>query len=162
RSRSLLWQLIVCSLLAPPLIFLSYPACFVYGGVLVALLPAVWRQRNWASWLGYVLLGLAVGTSFLLLLLGPVHAQPDDTIIIAWRGFFPRWDHPWSVPSWAILASLEVVRYSLRPLGQLLLIPALLGAVHFVRSGGRGLLVMLVLPVLLALIASCLGHYPYG
>src|SRR5947209_14778206 len=48
RHRSLLWQLAVCALLAPPLIFLSYPACFLYGGLLVALLPAVCRQRKTA------------------------------------------------------------------------------------------------------------------
>ncbi|MBI1918954.1 MAG: hypothetical protein HYS12_30050 [Planctomycetes bacterium] len=162
RHRSLLWQLSVSALLAPLLIFLSYPACFLYGGLLVALLPAVCRQRTTAVCLGYTLLVVAVGASFLLLVLGPARAQHDDTIMIPWRGFFPEWDRPWSVPSWAVVSSLEIVRYCLRPLGQLLLVPALLGAIHFARGGRRGLVVLLVVPVLLALVASCLHRYPYG
>lgn len=162
RSRPLFWQLIVLTLLAPPLIFLSYPACFFYGGVLVALLPAVWRQRNAPACLGYGLLVLAVGISFLLLALGPARAQHDDTMTAPWRGFFPEWDRPWAVPVWAATASVEVVRYCVRPLGQLLLLPALVGGVHFVRRGRRSLMVLLILPVFLALVASCLHRYPYG
>src|SRR5438034_638599 len=84
---------------APPLFFLSYPACFLYGGLLVALLPAVWRQRKTVASLGYALLVVAVGGSFLMLVLGPARAQHDDTIMIPWRSFFPQWDRPWSVPS---------------------------------------------------------------
>src|SRR5439155_17202644 len=47
-------------------------------------------------------------------------------------------------------------------LGQLLLVPAMLGMVHFTRDGRRDLLVLLILPVLLALVASWLHRYPYG
>jgi len=39
-------RLLAYTLLAPLVIFVSYPGCFLMGGVLVALLPAVCRERR--------------------------------------------------------------------------------------------------------------------
>ena len=58
-------RLLLFTLLAPGALFLSYPGCFLYGGVLLAFLPEVFRSRgrlderfrnpapvSWAIWEG--------------------------------------------------------------------------------------------------------------
>ena len=45
RNQSVGRRLLFFTLPAPVLIFLSYPAIFLYGGVLAALVPAVWREN---------------------------------------------------------------------------------------------------------------------
>src|SRR5205807_8441152 len=90
-----LWKrLLFFALPAPVLIFLSYPACFLYGGVLAAFLPAVWRDGKVPAWAAYGLLAAAVAGSFLALLLGPVHAQHDPTIAACWADAFPDGGRP--------------------------------------------------------------------
>jgi hypothetical protein len=162
RGRPPAQSLLAFALLAPPLIFLSYPACFLFGALLVALLPAVWRRRQLRTWAAYGLLAAATAASFLLLLCGPVRAQHDPVIHSDWASCMPCWERPWSVPGWALLSSLEVCRYCCKPLGQALAPLALVGAVALWRRGLRGWVVMLALPVALALLAACLHRYPYG
>src|SRR5437667_3221816 len=69
-------QLVLYTFLAPLIIFSTYRGCFLLGGLLVALLPAVWRERRSLSiWLGYGLLTLVILGAFALLLVGPIHDQ---------------------------------------------------------------------------------------
>src|SRR5262249_44345098 len=56
RAWSLTARLLGLAALAPVLIFLSYPACFLFGGALLALAPAVWRDHRKTVWLAYGLL----------------------------------------------------------------------------------------------------------
>jgi hypothetical protein len=155
-------RLLLYALPAPALIFLSYPACFLYGGVLVAHLPAVWGRGALRPWLAYALLGFAVGASFLALALGPVRAQHGPTIHACWRDSLPDWGRPWAVPGWAVVSTFEVFRYCCKPLGQPLAVLAVVGGALLWRSGRRAEVVLLVLPVALALVAACLHSYPYG
>src|SRR5262249_39835706 len=108
RIRSLIAQLLIFAALAPPIIFLCYPGCFLFGGVLVALLPAVYRDRRAIVWLTYGLLTLAVFLPFTLLVLGPIAAQRCDMMAADWRRFFPPWHRPAVMPGWLILATAEV------------------------------------------------------
>ncbi len=89
-------RLIVFSAAAPALIFLSYPAIFLYGGVLAAAALAVWREKKLAAWAALGLLAAAVAGPFLAVLLGPIHAQHDETIASCWKGFFPDYAQPWT------------------------------------------------------------------
>jgi hypothetical protein len=162
RQRPTAHTLLAYALLAPPLLLLSYPACFLFGAVLVALLPAVWRRGRARTWAAYGLLAAATGGTFLWLLLGPVRAQHDPVIHSDWASCMPGWDRPWSVPGWAFLSSLEVCRYCCKPLGQALAPLALVGAVALWRGGRRGWVALLGLPVALALLAAGLHRYPYG
>jgi hypothetical protein len=132
-------RLICAALLAPVVIFLSYPGCFLYGGFLAAHAPAVWRQRDRRTWLGYGLLVLAVFGSFTLLVLGPVHAQRGQPMTDCWVREFPQWQRPWTVPFWTCYSTVEVVRYCTTPgpVGQALAGLALCGAVLFWRRGRR-------------------------
>ena len=162
RTTPLGRRLMLFALPAPVLIFLSYPACFLYGGVLAATAPAVWREKKPAAWAAYGLLAATVAGTFLLLLMGPIRAQHDPTIASCWEGAFPDWGRPWTVPTWTLFSTLDVFRYCCKPLGMLLAPLAVLGAVVLWRNGRRGLVVLLAVPVLLALAAAFAHRYPYG
>jgi hypothetical protein len=155
-------RLVAFAGLAPVLIFLSYPASFLFGGVLAANLPAVRRAQRPAAWLAYGFLGATVVGCFGALVLGPVSAQHDVEMTSCWTGFFPNWSRPWGVPAWATFASLDVLRYCFKPLGMTLAPFAVIGAVGWWRNRGRAGLTSAALPVGLALIASFLNRYPFG
>jgi len=125
-------------------------------------LPAVWRERRAATWLCYGLLVLAVFGSFTLLSLGPVRAQRCAEMVSCWDQQFPHWERPHTVPSWVVFSTLDVLRYCCKPLGQLLGIFALVGAIVLWRTGRRALVVLLTAPLGLALIAAGMHAYPYG
>jgi hypothetical protein len=164
RPWSLRPRLLLLALLAPVVIFLVYPGCFLYGGVLVALLPAVWRSRRWPIALAYGVLALAVFGTFTLLLFGPVRAQHSTEIARCWqtweRGFPPR-DRPWVVPFWAVVSTLDVIRYCCEPVGNALAGVLVVGAVALWRRRQRAMLALLLAPVGLALLASLALAYPY-
>lgn len=155
-------RLAAFALAAPPLIWLVYPGGFLYGGVLAACLPAVLRERSASARWAYAALCAAVVGAFISLALGPAAAQRSGAMDACWTAFFPRWEQPLSVPGWAAAASLGVLHYSLRPLGEILVLPLLLAAGAWWRGGRRPLVLLLLVPVALALLAACLGRYPYG
>ena len=162
RTRS--WSLAArCGLWAvvlPVLVWFSYPTCFVAGGLLLGLLPDAVRS-GWPGRLAYVGAGVAMAGSFAALALGPAHAQRDHALSDYWMAQLADWHHPLRVPVWAVTATLEVDRYALLPLGQLLLPLALVGVVRMGRTDGR-LLTVLLAPAGLTLLAALLGRYPYG
>ena len=83
-----LWQrLIAFALPAPLLVFLSYPAIFLYGGVLAASAPAVWREKKPSAWGAYGLLTVAVAGSFLVLArwTDPRPARSDYRLLLGKR-----------------------------------------------------------------------------
>jgi hypothetical protein len=162
-------QLALYAIVAPIFVFLSYPGCFLMGGVLMASLPAVWKggpDRRWAEafsvWLAYGLLSFTVLTSFLLLLVGPVHAQRDEAMTSCWVDLFAPWHQPWKVPLWALASTLEIFRYCCPPAGQPLAILAVVGGIHLARRERGALLALIQIPVLLAFFAGCVRAYPYG
>jgi hypothetical protein len=155
-------RLTICALFAPVLIFLVYPGCFLYGGLLIALLPTVWQSRRRGVWLSYGLLAFAVFTTFAFLLAGPIHAQHCPAIAQCWEDTFPSWDQPWKVPLWTVVQTVEVFRYCCEPLGQALVPLAVVGSVSLWRRGRGPLVALLVVPVALALLASYAKAYPYG
>jgi hypothetical protein len=161
RDGSLVKQCLIYAAVAPVVIFLSFPGCFLFGGLLVALIPALWRQRRPSATAGYTVLTLSVFASFLLLL-GPIHAQRSRSMVECWVNQFPHWDRPWTVPGWMLFSTFDVVRYCFQPTGHALALLAGAGGVLLWRRGERSFVVLLALPLALALLASCLGAYPYG
>jgi hypothetical protein len=162
RSWRLGWQFLVFAALAPVWIFMSFPACFVYGGLLLALLPAVWQSKKVAAWFGYALLCLVVAGSFLVLVLGPVHAQESTEMARCWTPQFPNWHHFWAVPAWTVCSTMDVVRYCFEPTGHALSLLALMGMVAWWRDGKRIPLILLVAPGTLGLFAAFFHEYPWG
>jgi hypothetical protein len=163
-ASPLVARIAVLALLAPVLMLSAYPSCFLYGGVLVGLLPAVWRARTVHTWSAYGLLVLAVFVTFGALVTGPVHAQRNDALVGYWQGIsqFPSWRRPWSVAGWTVVSSFEIGRYVCKPTGQALAVLAVVGAVRLARRGLRVPLATLGVPIALALLASYVGAYPYG
>ena len=124
--------------------------------------PAVWRDKRASGWAALSLLAAVAAGSFLILLLGPIHAQHEPALDAYWVADFAPWDRPWFVPVWTLLSTLEVGRYCCKPLGQVLVPLAVFGAVVLWRRGQRGLAVFLAAPILLALAGAFLHRYPYG
>jgi hypothetical protein len=157
-------RLFLFATLAPLVIWLAYPGCFLYGGIVIALVAEVRRARRPAAWLAYGLLSASVVGSFVLLLTGPVHAQRDRTIVECWQGMrqFPDWRHPAGVPFWMLGSTLDLVGYVCKPVGQLLAPLAVVGAIVMRRRGARDELLLFLVPLGLALVASCFEAYPYG
>lgn len=148
--------------LAPALLWLVFPACFMYGGVILALMPKLWRQGRTLDYVAWFTLGVMVLAGFAALYFGPIKAQRCDAMDSCWTRLFPDWSRPWSVPLWSLASTLEVVRYILKPTGNFLIGVLAVGAVSLWRSPHRALLASFVIPLGLVYVASCLHSYPYG
>ncbi len=158
----LMRQLALYAVLSPLLIFLSFPACFLLGGAALALLPAVLRSRSRGAWAAYVLFGVLLCGSFAALALGPARAQKDELMLGCWLDNFPDWGRPWKVPLRGIVRLTEALRYASEPIGNVLTLFAVVGAVQFWRAGRRRVVAFLVLPVALTAAAWLVGQYPLG
>ena len=130
---------------------------------MLGLLHRLWNEnaprRDWLSFIG---LGLCIGGAFLGLALGPAQAQRTDAMESCWLGHFPDSDKPLSVPGWTLASSFEVMRYCFLPVGQIVGLFAIVGAVSLIQRKRSALVIVLLSPMGLALIASFLGKYPYG
>lgn len=164
RSRPFWLQVTIFTLLAPPVIFVCYPGVFLYGGLLVGLLPQVWRSRRMSTWAGYAILTTVVVASFAVLLLGPIRAQRSEDLVNDWQELqkFPPWDHVSRVPWWMLRSTLEIFDYASRPTGFVLAPLAVLGFWSLWRRGRREWLAVMLVPMLLPLLASLVRRYPYG
>lgn len=148
--------------LSPWLIFVSFPACFVLGGLAIALLPTMLRNRRAALFVPYALFLLLMSGAFLVLVLGPIQAQRQEHLLQDWTNFFPDWNHPALVPAKLLLRLTEAARYACEPVGQALFPLAILGGVLLWRQGQRELLILLAAPLLLTCLACLLHRYPVG
>lgn len=160
RDWPLGWQCALWALILPVLLWLSYPACFVASGLILVLLPAAWRA-GWGGRLACLGLGLAVAGSFLALTRGPVAAQHNTVLTGFWATELADWSRPAQVPRWVMETGIDVCRYSLIPLGEVLIPVAVAGAVRLARTDRR-VLALLLAPVALNLLAALAGRYPFG
>jgi hypothetical protein len=148
--------------LAPVVVLLSFPGCFVMGGLLLAMLPEVWSERRTiGAWLGYALVAVATFAAFAFLVMGPIRAQHTPALANFWTDSFPNWDDPWTVPLWCVRSNIGVLDHAFRPLGGILALFAILGAVSLWRRGCKTELLLVASPILLVIIAAGLRAYPY-
>ncbi len=165
RTWSFARRALVLGLLAPLAIGFSHPGAFAYGGVLVALLPTVWRGCSPRDRLAYALLIASVAGSFAGLILVPAQSQRTPELKEFWivAGAFADWSHPAGVPWWAVFNSLEVFRYAFAPVGQIVVPYAALGLIGWLRrTETRAFALLLTVPILAALVAALMGQYPYS
>ena len=162
RRWSLERRLIAFGLLAPVVIMLSYPGCFLMGGVGLSLLPEVWRTRRRSAWLACLFFHVSVGAAFLVLFLGPIHAQRCANMEACWVKALAPWDRPWRLPLWTLECILGLPRYCLDPQADLLIVPAIVGFVSLWKSGRGAIVVLLTAPVALAFAAACVHAYPFN
>ena len=158
---SLAWRCLPLTVVVPIAMWCSFPFCFVIGGVLLGLLPAI-RQASSIGRLSYLLLTLAVFASFLALGLGPAKAQRHPEMDACWVTHFPDYSKPWLVPVWVILSTFEVARYCFLPIGQVMILFAAIGGCQLLRRGEYRRLAVAITPMVLTLIAALLKAYPYG
>jgi hypothetical protein len=163
-AANLARQMTLLAVMAPIVISIAFPGCFLYGGVLLALLPRLWRQRQFGAWIVYGLLALVVGGTFLWLLQGPIRAQHDSAISACWAGMgqFPDWSRAWTIVPWTLSSTFRIVGYCFRPVGEALFPLGVAGGIVMWRRDRKDLLLLLTAPVLLVFIAACVGRYPYG
>lgn len=161
RDWALERRLLAFAALVPLAIFIAFPACFLYGGVLVAFLPDVWRARTARNLLCFGVLTAAVFGFFLLLALGPIRAQRCAEMDCCWTHTFPTWERPWTIPWWSLKSTVEVVDYCFRPLGGALIVLAVAGGYLLVRQGHGLLVLLMTLPIGLAGLAALIYAYPY-
>jgi Dolichyl-phosphate-mannose-protein mannosyltransferase len=156
--------LLCFSLAAPVAIWLSFPACFVLGGVILAYAGPVWRSRRREAWACLGLLTLATCGAFLALLLGPIRAQHDPTIHGEWMrlGGFPDYGRPGKALVWVLTIPFELGRYALKPAGHVLIPLAALGALLWWRRGQRERVILLAAPIALVYFAALVHRYPFS
>ena len=153
-------------------IWLSYPSAFVAGGVGLALLAMLVRERNVrlsGLWLAYA---LCVGVSFLVML--AVYAGPhteagwrpgESHTLDEWGKGFPPIREPWNLPLW--LVTVHTGNLTAYPIGgkyggstaTFLLVLIGIGVMWRER---RMLLGLMLSPVPFAIVAAGLQRYPYG
>jgi hypothetical protein len=152
-------QMLVClTLIAPVLVFLSFPSMFLLGGAALTLLPGAWRGRS-SRWL-YATFALVLGGSFLVLYATAIQAQKNDELLSCWIARFPPWHRPWSLPTVTLQRFTDMFRYAAEPGGNLLCPLALVGAIHWWRSGYCWLVGFLAWPLALNAAAWLIGSYP--
>ncbi len=153
--QSLVWLLIL-----PVTLWLSYPACFLAGAVLISVGISWLRERRLVGALAFAGLVAAVGSAFLLLALGPIAAQRDASLDRYWNGTFANWQRPWTIPWWAVTRTLNLLTYSMAPQGWLLCGVVAAGAIGMVRKD-RQMAWFLAIPLGLIFAAGLVGKYPY-
>lgn len=153
---------LLLSVLAPIVILVAFPGCFLYGGVLVALLPAVWSSRQIRSWFPYCLLAAVVFATFAFLYLGPIRAQRCGPMDECWVRSFAPWETPRRVPIWLIGSIGSLFNYCIGTAAQVLILPCVLGTICLRQRGEQRLLAYLLVPIGLALAASLVKAYPFG
>jgi hypothetical protein len=154
-------RLLFFALLSPIAITLSFPGCFLMGGVALSLLPEVWASSRQSAWSSLAFLAITTGSAFLLLLLGPIHAQRCANMDSCWVHAFAPWSTPARVPIWALSSLLGMMRYCVDPVGGALILPAIVGFVSLWKRGQQALVILLVSPIGLAFFAACLRAYPF-
>jgi hypothetical protein len=163
RQWSVCARLYLFAAIAPLVIFLSFPGCFVMGGLVLAMLPEVWQERRRpAVWFAYVVTTLASAAAFGLLLMGPIRAQHTMALADMWTCTFPNWSEPWTVPWWCLKSNVLLLDHSFRPLGGGLTPFAVLGVVSLWRRGCKTELALIAGPVALSMLAALFWKYPYS
>lgn len=166
-------RLLAFAVLAPPLMAFSYPAVFLYGGVLFAFLPQVVRptrsvsdgtaiRRSRSGLVAYAVLAVAVTATFAVLYFGPMRDQRAAGLVAEWANKFPDWHRPQTVPGWIAGNFFLVCHYCYNPVGAPGVGLAVLGALECRRAGRTDLLLLLAGPMVLCLLACCLHAYPFS
>ncbi|MCZ6792127.1 MAG: glycosyltransferase family 39 protein [Planctomycetota bacterium] len=158
------------SLLMVVAVWFSYPSVFVSGGVSLALGGRVLARRQPREILAWIVGGLALSTSFVLMYWQVAANQQWGEARVGegtyWGPDFPPLDDPWRLPGWLLHAhtgNMFAYPSGGRNYGSsftTLLVVS--GAVSVWRRGRKGLVLILLGALPLMLIAASLRLYPYG
>lgn len=141
-------------------VWLSYPAVFVFAGLSLALLPALFR-RGGRSAIVFLAANLVVCASFLILLLTVVHAQQNQSLADYWAEDFLDLGHLISAAVSVARHLLALCTYALQPAGAVVLPCMLVGIGWFMRRRKLMQAAMLLNPLALNLLAATAHRYPF-
>jgi hypothetical protein len=162
RQRSITRRVWLFVPLMPVVVWLSYPGCFLCGGVLLGFAWDAWGDRRPKSATPYLALAIAVVGSFAALYFGPARAQRCSAMESCWTGQFPDWHRPWMVPFWSIASTFDAARYCFMPWGYPIALFAIAGGWRLWKLGQRQFVTLAAAPLLLNLLAAMLQGYPFG
>ena len=151
------------------LIWLSYPAAFVAGGISLALLASIIRRRSKHAWLPWACYNAVIVGNFALFFLvfaGP-HAQRASGSWLEeyWQDAFPPWQ---SLALLVWLVKTHTGNMLAYPFGgphfgsTLTALLCIAGVVELVRLGRGSTVWLWLAPAVPALVAAALHRYPYG
>ncbi len=159
-----LWALAASGPLA---VSLSYPSVFVAGGVGLALLPTVARDRRAGTWAAYSFFLLGVVSTFGAWQTMNAAGGADRAFFLEhWARAFPPLDGPFALAAW--LASTHTGFLFAYPDGgergaSGLTTACFVAAVVVLWRRGRGtVMAMALIPFALGLAAAAVRRYPYG
>jgi hypothetical protein len=151
-------------------VWVSYPAAFVGGGVVMVLGWRALRQGDRRALAACAACGAALTLSFAAMYLTAARDQsaaaPNMWIDEAWQQAHPPFDQPWRIPLWLVAKHAgNMFAYpnggnDWGSTGTLVLVIA--GAVALWRRGRGWLVVLLLSSLPLNLVAAGLMKYPYG
>jgi hypothetical protein len=153
---------VLATCIAVVAIWFSHPTPFMFGGIMLALLPGVWRQLRGRGVIVWLTCNTAFALSLLALYLVSIRDQQAPALYQYWARDFVDWSRPWVFPVWLLRKAMGLCNYPFELGGPVLLPLTILGGVELWRSGRRALLAALTIPVLLLLLASAMHQYPFG
>ncbi len=155
-------RLSLLSAAAPACIWLSYPGVFVVAAMLTAFALDCWTVRTTPAWTWWTTAAMVAGGAVLLLVIGPVRAQRTLDLESNWIRGFPNYSAPGSIPAWAVRQTIGIVDYCFRPIGGILLLPALVGVGAMWTRARATVVITLGGPIVLAFGAALVHAYPYA
>ncbi len=161
RVRPRIGALLVWGALGAIGLWLAFASVFVCAGTGLVLAWLAVREWPWAERGAYMIAILWILGSLALLLV-PIQAQMTGSVLGFWAGSFPDMSSVPALLYWLGRSLLGLFNYVWQPLGAALLVLGVLGSVAWWRAGRRDALLLLVLPVLGALVASCVRRWPFG
>jgi hypothetical protein len=144
-------------------VWMSYPAVMAFGGLSLAMLPTLLSrsESRLKSLLIYAAGNLPAAISFVMVLRLVMRFQQTQSLGEYWAEDFLPVSHPFAGIGWLWTHLLNLCNYPVEPLGPVLLVCAVVGGIWMARRGqGRGV-AMLTMPLVLNLIASAAGRYPF-
>ncbi len=160
--------ILLLTFLTPLLLFISFPAVFVAGGVCIALFFNIILQKKTRLLLTWILFALSILASFLTHYLTIGQNQFQNNLAnhqAYWNTAFPP-ANLLQFPGWFL--NVHVGNMFAYPIGgkdgasTVTFLLCLFGIYQLLKKSKYSILLLLLVPFLLNLIAAFLGHYPYG
>jgi len=155
-------RLVTCAAIAAVAVWFSHATAFVFGGVSLALLPAMIRSQRGRGMVTWMAANALFGVSFLALYFASVRNQQVNALYEYWAAGFVDFSKPWIIPVWMFRGMMGIANYALDLGGPVLLPLAALGAYVLWVHGRRQVLGVLVMPAVLVLVASAIRQYPFN
>jgi hypothetical protein len=160
EDRSETARLVICATIAAVAVWFSHATAFVFGGISLALLPAICRaRRGLVTWLAANAL---FGASFVALYVASVRDQQVNALYEYWAAGFVDFSRPWIIPIWLFRGLMGIANYALDLGGPVLLPLAAVGGYALWTHRRRQVLGVLVMPAVLVLVASAIRQYPFN